>query len=58
MKQFENKKPPVVITLKRKKSWKAYQHKLDSGAREGKRQGLEDARYGKTARRPAVFCGV
>jgi hypothetical protein len=51
MKQFENRKPPVVITLKRKKDSTAWQHKLDSAAQadacEGIRQGQEDARRGR-----------
>jgi hypothetical protein len=56
MKPFENRKPPVVITLKSKaktvaRDFKSLQHKLDcaaqADAREGIRQGLEDARCGR-----------
>jgi hypothetical protein len=56
MKHSENKKPPVVIMLKSKtktvaRDFKCLQHKLDSAAqadaREGMRQGLEDAQCGR-----------
>jgi predicted transcriptional regulator len=51
MKPFETRKPPTVITLKRKKDTKSCQHKLDSAdqacARDGIGQYLEDARPGR-----------
>jgi prevent-host-death family protein len=60
MKQLKRTKRPVVLTVKGKaaavvQDAAAYQHLLDIAARadaeEGVRQGLEDAKHGKT--RPA-----